>query len=355
MKNLIYIYFILLSVNGFSRGVGSYYKWVQKGESYITQNKFDSAVFCYKKSFEFNSPFSEDLRNAILSSYYGRKDSLDILLLTTKYLELQDISLDSILRLNKGARYKLLKKLTELSYWKNIKPMLDTVQPTFNLKYFEEVNKLFGTDQDIRTNKKYNFYSWDEQSLLWDIVDSLNLNRLLLINEKYGIFSEQNIGTTGFFCVYMIVFHNLKKSDTRANNKELYNLLLEGVKQGEIYNKTFAHLADVYLMDARNDTNHFFGKDCFYCQHTGFGNKASEYYFPNFNKIRIDKINNYRKEIFLDNYEAFVQKTGWMFLNRKNTMFSFGQLSFFDQDGVSFMKRKMEDSNIESYKFSKVE
>lgn len=288
-----------------------YYNLIEKAEEEIVLGNNINADSLYQKAFLFNrKPFAKHIKNAINNHLILNKKNQEVIL---AYLTLVQIienkSIENIIDDDKK-----LQKLKTYTDWVNIKNFLSNTFEKKNDSLTNRIIYLLELDQQIR-NKAFalygnNFYK-SPLALEIENQDIKNQNELLEIfnsNKKCEIIMTSDV----VLSIYVITLHNLALGrDT----------LLHTLKS-EVFKGNFDAYEYAKLSDMRFDYGSFNHK-----QIENFGTTKAlifgDYFIILENANEKEFINKCRKEIFLSDYLNALERSSWIFLNRKKDLFSF--------------------------------
>ncbi len=285
-----------------AKGLVEYYAYVDTAEMYIVNDNKELAAQYYLKAFTYKKqPFSYDFSNALNIAL----ETTDTVLLKSLFLlNLPYVSIDSETYIS-----NLTTSLPQIpaSFFQQFKPILDTIQTkTKSNEIIHILDSLGRDDQYDRTPPR----SVNEET---QKRDSLRLNCLLELYDKYQYISEENCpsqSSSGWYyanLIQLILVHNPDQIDL------WYPIMLQQVYLGYFPNKYFVSILENYYYKTNND---FF---CF--------NFSYSYTLPNYHIIiKLDsleenRLNNIRKRFFLEPHFDEQKKRIWHFKERTNYSF----------------------------------
>ncbi|MDF1698347.1 MAG: hypothetical protein P1U56_21030 [Saprospiraceae bacterium] len=210
-------------------------------------------------------PSSNYFRMAIACAERGKCD------LAAKYLE---HSLINGKEYGKGMGRNKTIDLCSLEVNQILKKEISIHNEYFNLDYKTKIDSMFVNDQNARSGS-----NMDEMQF----VDSINMQYLLTLIEKYGYPGEKLIGHVSAFNAFILILH----MDRDKNNQLFKSILDEAYNNGQIWPRGYA-----WIIDRRRSW--------------GDENLEPYYYhmpsknYAQFNKTQIDEINRRRDSIGLD-------------------------------------------------------
>jgi len=299
--------------------VENYYKYTNLAERAIINNDFDAATNYYRKAFKEKIPFRSDLIWAKKCSILGEKDINTIF---------EFLRFNKMMSSNSGLEtIKYFKeeygKENELDFCDVLIANLDTVSQRYsmNRKVISEIKSIIKKDQDIRHFCYDKGISDIYNSIYRDTIkstDSINLKKSISIIEREAITES----TVGFFVNNLSIIIN---HASQWGYFEWYPILLEKVKNGGLKNTVFSGIIDrtfcfgnPYIQDSIGTV---------YGSYQGIG-LYDKYLSPIFEKSKLEKINNNRATIFLDNFEVWENKRVWTWNQDINFDLSFCPMWF---------------------------
>jgi hypothetical protein len=285
-----------------AKGLIEYYAYVDTAEMYIVDDNKELAAQYYLKAFTFKKhPFSYDFSNAFRIAI-ETKDT--ILLKQLIIINIADVTIDKESYIS-----NLTTSLPQIppSFFQQLKPILDTIQTkTKSNKIIHILDSLVKEDQYERTPPK----TVNEET---QKRDSLRLNSLLELYDKYQYISEENCpshSSRGMYyadLIQLILVHNPNQIDI------WYPIMLQQVYLGYFPNKYFVSILENYYFKANND---------FFCFSFWYS-----YTLPNYHIIiKLDSLeenhlNNTRKRFFLEPHLDEQKKRIWNFKEKTNYSF----------------------------------
>ena len=298
MKKKIFFLFISFAFVYPNDKVEVYFESINNAELAIVNQEFSNAHAQYKKAFGSHTPFSYDIHNAILVAQ--ELNDFKTAIIYSKILFQRDITSNFF-------NQSKFSKLIQSHLWK--KMMLsdfdsnnEYIKTTFNKKLRKKIEILIEMDQKFRINS-------NRDSLI--IYDSLIRQETNLLLDKYGFLSEAKTGvwqrndTTLSFShpIDVILLHQVKNG-----HKELFTKLKYFVKTGQMHPLKLAELG--YWSD---DKSLQFG--CSDINQTVFYQINDELYTCN--DERVEKINDNRKQYFLESLEDLKKKIFFYYFRDK--------------------------------------
>ncbi len=315
-----------------AKGLVEYYAYVDTAEMYIVDDNKELAAQYYLKAFTCKKqPFSYDFSNAFRIAI-ETKDT--ILLKQLIIINIADLTIDKETYIS-----NLTTSLPQIppSFFQQLKPILDTIQTkTKSNEIIHILDSLVKEDQYERTPPK----TVNEETLKRD---SLRLNSLLELYDKYQYISEENCpshSSRGMYyadLIQLILVHNPEQIDI------WYPIMLQQVYLGYFPNKYFVSILKNYYLKTNID---------FY--HSTF---SYSYTLPNYHIIRkLDSLeeshlNNMHKRFFLEPYLDQEKKKTWQFREEKTYRFYIMNLK--GQDVVFNQKGEVEIQEVDEDEFLK--
>jgi hypothetical protein len=274
------------------KGLVEYYKYVDTAEMKIVEGKPDDAVQYYMKAFQYKKmPFSIDENRALVLTSKSKPDTNLIrfcMIKDFKYKNYYDNS-DSLVN-----NLKPYFPTLDPNFFNRMKFILDTVKRE-NVLYKEvkeAVDSMHEADQEARMQN---------DNTKMEIIDSLNLKRLMELYKKYGNITDYNTDRNTLEFIRIILYHNHQVEKMHI----WYSTMLKQVMNGSYPARLFIELMTDYYRDEHNNEN-VFG----FCQGLALVDK---YVIMKLAPSKEKKINNLRAKLMVEPYMNQQKKLVWEF------------------------------------------
>ncbi|MDR2917234.1 MAG: hypothetical protein LBV74_20760 [Tannerella sp.] len=284
MKHLIFTAIIIFfSVNACSqKDVGTYYKYVNKAELAICDQKYAEAGEYYKKAFVTGVCFIRDLTNAFDVSLLNEDREEE----TVHYAHL----------LAQMGHYSQADSTDNPTLFVRLKTVYDTSKKTFNQAIMDELNQLQEEDQ---ADRKSGCAYQDTCKSKVNVRDSLRWQQIERLYAKYGDLNEGSAGRFFHNRLHLILLHNT------GWLRFPHDFLLGQIILGNFDAREYAYLYDRYYSNniaAQQNHEEF----------TKFGTEdiwiIGQTLFINHNEKAMLQINENRKAIFLEPIADYTSK-----------------------------------------------
>lgn len=296
MKKPSLILFILLGyfVTFSQNNTGKYYHLVNKAEEEICNDNYAKAFSYYNAAFKkVKVPFFTDLRNAFICGYYTHKPEKKLtdyaIQIHSKTGEFDDL-IDSV---DRDERYYRIEKAAIAG------------NTTVDHTLAASIDSLMAEDQKVR--KKCPVY---QSSCINEIriVDSSNYFALLNLFDRYGEITEENAGRKAIFSIGIMICHS-----SMWCRSQLMPSLYEQVKKGTYDAREYDQSCRYFMYD---------DKGCNYSEELDYGASSfmiidSILFVTCEDATTINKINQRRSEIFLDDMNAMIKKSVYWYSHRE--------------------------------------
>ena len=311
-KTIPFIILLLYSLIFYGRDdVKKYYKYIDRAEISITKGDLEKARKLYNKAFRLEKVyFGRDIRTALKVEEKLIPDSSCIYWSFNNYVKMgfqgyKDKSPNS-----------LCSNFNNLSYWKSIEKMLDTVKLEFNVQLSVELQQIVSSDQKIRDYCKVfcepKFMYCKECLDTINVVDSINLIRIINLYSKYSINSRTVKSEQLFNTIGLILNHN--NSKYRVN--DLFKITKKEVLKGNYDARDYITYYDQFYSSVINKKGN--NEEGFYgTTSTMTTNRFFIIFLPTTKKQK-KEINQRRKEIYLGDYLLDAEKYKFQFEQPKS-------------------------------------
>ncbi len=249
-----------------------YYKLIRTADSLYNSKNYKASAFSYSEAFKANhgTGFAGDRYNAACSwALAGYIDSafsnLDNITKNGSYTNYNHIRVDPDLNgLHTDQRWKAVLA--------SVKAYQERAEAGYNKPIARQLDSIGIADQAGRlkidsVQKKYGMQSKQMDQLWKSIIlsDSLNLEKVKAILDKYGWLGTDKVGLAGNKTLFLVIQH----ADAQTRDKYL-PMMRQAVKQGR------ASAADLALMEDRSALEH--GKKQIYGSQIGWDKQSKKYY-----------------------------------------------------------------------------
>jgi len=316
-KYFLILIIILISLNSFSQN--NYRSTINRAEFYIINQKYDSASYYYKKSFDIS-------KNVLGKDYYNAAVCAS---LQNQFTEVNEYLLLLIKRgfdITEILKKKSFDGFKKSIYCKNlfniIKSDSSLINPnTFLLK--NQLDSMFADDRYFRIRNPRDYMNHEYRDII-KLIDSINAIKLISIMNKYGFPNEfytgyYNNSLSVNLPTNIIVIHQQNGSPSRVVDFSKY--LLDAIKD----EKTLPNmLVSLYRLTIGQDIiiDSIFGINNIF--KITRPNGSFIYAFKKYSKEKEESINKKRKEFNLDNIESFRMLELYNLTNNMDFVFDLG-------------------------------